>query len=216
MHILESVQECLDSSIIERLWSLIHLEDFLGALHVVTIDGERDDHLDAIVLAEVCQRSHLLGIKRTKDKVASISSLLHQGGTDVSIDRHVPSMDISRDTLLLQLFASHQDATIILHHSLTIAIYIMQRKHHTHIHRVGFLRYSGTLRSSSFLGCSFLKRNKERSTFLQHVAFLLHLRIGVHQFRECQTILVGDTEDGIFLLDCIDVTPFGGLGEDAQ
>ena len=128
-------------------------------------------------------------------------------------------MNIRRDTLLLQFFASHQNATIELHHTLAVTIYIMKRKHHTHIHRIGFLLrshlllshigLSSTSRSSSIL----LERNKDSSTFLEHISFLLHFRVGFHQFRQTQSILIGDTENRILFLYRIDITPFSSLAE---
>ncbi len=67
MHIGKSVQESLDGALVQCFRTLINLEDFLVALHIVTADGERNHELDAIGLAETCKRSHLLGIKRTED-----------------------------------------------------------------------------------------------------------------------------------------------------
>ena len=66
MHIGESLQESLDGGFVQRLLTLVNLEDFLVALHIIPIDGERNHQFDAVGLAEARQRSHLLGIERPK------------------------------------------------------------------------------------------------------------------------------------------------------
>ena len=141
-------------------------------------------------------------------------------------------MNIGRNTVLLQIVTRHQDATVILHHALAVAIHIMQRQHHANLHGVAdcCCRLDSS-RSSRFLagssrssGCRLLIRiflslgirNKQSGSLLEHVSLLLHLRIGIHELRKRQAIAVGDTEDGIFLLHCIDVTPLGGLGENTD
>ncbi len=57
-------------ALIQCFRTLINLENLLVSFHIVTADGERNHQLDAIGLAEVGKRSHLLGIKRTEDDVA--------------------------------------------------------------------------------------------------------------------------------------------------
>ena len=231
MHIGEPLQECLHGSIIQALLTLINLENLLAALHVIPTDGERNDELDAIVLAELGKWSHLLGIKRTEDKVALAGTLLQQSGTDIRIDRHIPGMNIGRNTVLLQIVTCHQDATVILHHALAVAIHIMQRQHHANLHgvadgscRLGSSRSNRFLAGSRSSGSCLLVwillslgiRDKQGGSFLEHVSLLLHLRIGIHEFRKRQSITAGDTEDGIFLLHRIDVAPLGGLSENTD
>ena len=237
MHIGKSVQESLDGAFVQCFRTLIYLEDFLVALHIVTADGERNHELDAIGLAEAGKRSHLLGIKRTEDDITCIGSLLQQGGADISVYRHVPCMHIGRDTLLFQIIASHQESTIILHHTLAITIHIMQRQHHANLHRItsrnlllsgsgsSYSRFAGSNSILILLLCLFRririllvagKRNKEGSSLLEHVTFLLHLRVCLHQFRQTQSILIGNTKNSILFLHCVDVTPFRCLSKDTN
>ena len=128
-------------------------------------------------------------------------------------------MYICRNALLLQCFTSHQDASIILHHSSAIAIYIMKRQHNPYLHSTCGLGSSYLLGSFQVLTSSnclsplgvFFVRNKEGITLLQYISFLFHLWIGIHQFWQTQSILLGNTEDGILLLHRIDVAPFNAL-----
>ena len=238
MHIGESLQESLDGGFVQRLLTLVNLEDFLVALHIIPVDGERNHQFDAVGLAEARQRSHLLGIERTEDDVALVGTFLQQGGTDIRIYRHVPGMNIGRDSLLLQLIASHQQSAVVLHHSLSVAIHIVQRQHHANLHGVAHHgRRSSTLgrrKSPRARSCGssrspgsiprlllvllqiLLIRNKQGGTLLQDVALLLHLRIRLHQFRQRQSVLVGNAKHRILLLHRINVTPFGGLGENTH
>ena len=76
MHIGKSVQECLDGHIIQRIITLINLENLSVSFYIISADRERNHHLDTVGLAEIGKRSHLLGIKRTKDDVALVSAFL--------------------------------------------------------------------------------------------------------------------------------------------
>ena len=127
MHIGKTAQECLDGRIIQRIIALINLENLFVSFYIISADRERNHHFDAVGLAEVGQRSHLLGIKWTKDDVALVSALLQECIPDISINRNVPGMHIYIGALLLQGFASQQQTAVILHHSLAVAINIMQR-----------------------------------------------------------------------------------------
>ena len=51
--IAEAVHESFHSRLVEFLSSLIHLIDILITCHVVTVNGERDDQLDAVGLHEL-------------------------------------------------------------------------------------------------------------------------------------------------------------------
>ena len=146
-------------------------------------------------------------------------------------------MDISRDALLLQIIASHQESTIILYHTLAITIHIMQRQHHAYLHRITgsslLLSGSGSC-NSRFAGSNSIlilllcllrririllvvgERNKESSSLLEHVTFLLHLRIRLHQFRQAQSIFTGNTKNSILFLHRVDVTPFRCLSKDTN
>ena len=125
MHIGKSAQECLDGRIIQRIIALINLENLSVSFYIISADRERNHHFDAVGLAEVGQRSHLLGIKRTKDDVALVSTFLQERIPDISINRNVPGTHINIGALLFQCFASQQQSAVILHHSLAVAIYIV-------------------------------------------------------------------------------------------
>ena len=130
-------------------------------------------------------------------------------------------MYICRNAFLLQCLTSHQDASIILHHSFAIAVYIVKRQHNSYLHSTGSLGNSYLLgschvfTSSNSLSalCVCFIRNKEGITLLQYISLLFHLRIGFHQFGQTQSILFGNTEDGVLLLHRIDVTPFDALSQ---
>ena len=136
MHIGKTVQKCLDGHIIQRVIALINLENLSVSFYIISADRERNHHLDAVGLAEVGKRSHLLGIKWTKDDVALVSAFLQECIPDISINRNVPGMHIYIGALLLQGFASQQRTAVILHHSLAVAIYIVQRQHHAYLYRI--------------------------------------------------------------------------------
>ena len=146
-------------------------------------------------------------------------------------------MDIGRDTLLFQIIASHQESTIILHHTLAITIHIMQWQHHANLHRITsrnlllsgsgscHSRFAGSNSILVLLLCLFRRirillvvgeRNKESSSLLEHVTFLLHLRVCLHQFRQTQSILIGNTKNSILFLHCVDVSPFRCLSKDTN
>ena len=56
--------------------TLIDLKYIRILSHIITIDGEGNDHFNIISLAETRQRLHHLGIERTKDDIHLISLLL--------------------------------------------------------------------------------------------------------------------------------------------
>ena len=76
MHIGKAVHESLDSSLVKCLRALVYLEYLLVIVHVITIDGEGNDHLDAIGLAESGKRCHLLAVERSEDDVTLVGTLL--------------------------------------------------------------------------------------------------------------------------------------------
>ncbi len=73
MHIGKSVQESLDGAFVQCFRTLIYLEDFLVALHIVTADGERNHELDAIGLAEAL-RVTLIEVAKAKTSAEGKSS----------------------------------------------------------------------------------------------------------------------------------------------
>ena len=79
----------LDGRIIQRIIALINLENLFVSFYIISADRERNHQFDAVGLAEVGQRSHLLGIKWTKDDVALVSALLQECIPDISINRNV-------------------------------------------------------------------------------------------------------------------------------
>ena len=84
----------LDGRIIQCIIALINLENLFVSFYIISADRERNHQFDAVGLAEVGQRSHLLGIKWTKDDVALVSALLQECIPDISINRNVPGMHI--------------------------------------------------------------------------------------------------------------------------
>ena len=113
----------------------------------------------------------------------------------------------------------------------------MQRQHHAYLHRItsrhlllsdsgsSYCRFAGSNSILILLLCLFRRirillvvgeRNKEGSSLLEHVTFLLHLRIRLHQFRQTQSIFTGNTKNSILLLHRVDVTPFRCLSKDTN
>lgn len=84
----------LDGRIIQCIIALINLENLFVSFYIISADRERNHQFDAVGLAEVGQRSHLLGIKWTKDDVALVSALLQECIPDISINRNVPGTHI--------------------------------------------------------------------------------------------------------------------------
>ena len=58
---------------------------------------------------------------------------------------------------------------------------------------------------------AFGERHKHPVTLLQFVSGLLHFGVGIDQFLYADTILFGYSENGLTLLNFVNITPFGGL-----
>ena len=125
MMIGETLHKCVDGILVEIAYRLIYLEDLRIRLYRVSIDRERNHHLDVIRSTEFRQGPYLFGIKWTEDDVAIVGILLQQCLTNISINRYIPCEYVSGNTLLFQRITSHQDTTIEFYHSPTVSIYVM-------------------------------------------------------------------------------------------
>ena len=93
-------------------------------------------------------------------------------------------MYVYRDAEFLNTVARHQHTAIVFYHSLAVAINVVQWQHHSQSDRtltyvVGLILYSFALLGSYYLECRI--RNLQHGSFLQRVARLTHLRVGLHQ-----------------------------------
>ena len=105
-------------------------------LHIATVDRERNDEAYAVLAAEVGYRLNLLGVQRTEDEVAVLGIGIGKHGTNISILVQVPRKDVGVDALTAQTVARHEHTTIVLGHALSVAIHVVQRQHHAHVHGV--------------------------------------------------------------------------------
>ena len=140
---------------------------------------------------------------------------LSQRLLDVAIFRNVPRTDVCRDTVGLQTVASHQHATVVLHHTLAVASIVVQGQHHadaygalTHVFSLcGRLRghlwcleccAGHTFRLLS-AGIGYL----DIVTLLQLVARGVHLWVGLDELVDGQTVLAGYAKDGLLALHLV-------------
>ena len=130
MIILESIQKLSDDSFVLIIWRLPYLEDMTVCRQLWSVDRERDNQLDIMTIYKERHRFHLFGVKRAEDDITVLGFFLIHDLMDITIFRSIPCVNINRDTQRLQTVTSHQDTTIILHHTLAIAIDIMKGQHH--------------------------------------------------------------------------------------
>ena len=211
----EALEEGVHGILRLLLQRLVDLEDLRIAGDVVATNGERDDHADVVGAAELGQGLHLLGVERSEDDVALAGFVLDERLANVGVDGYVPRADVGRDAGPPQAVASHEDAAIVLHHAASVAIDIVQGKHHAHAD--GSRAHIGTRRLRLLLllglevGLGLLERNEHRLALLQLVAVALHGGIGLDELVDGDVVLAGNAEDGVFLLRRVDVAPLGGL-----
>ena len=91
---LHTLQEGVDSGVVESGRGLIDLPDMIVLLNLIAVDGEGDDELDVVALAEVGELSHLLGVERTEDDVAVLGFGIAEYGRQVAVDGEVPGLHV--------------------------------------------------------------------------------------------------------------------------
>jgi len=122
-------------------------------------------------------------------------------------------MHVDGNARLLQAVAGHEDATVVLHHALSVAIDVMQRQHHSHAdgalaHVVGSNSRLHRLCGYNRRALSTLARewDPDDLTLLQLEVRGLHLRIRLNQLVDGDLILAGDAEDGLLALHLVQAT----------
>lgn len=130
----KTAYETLYRLLVQLFGRLIYLKDLLTFRDIVTTDGERYHHLYIIGLCKLSQLRHLFRIERAKDEVTLICSFHQQRLADISVNVHIPGMNVNGDTLLLQVVNGKQNPSVELHHAPSVAIHVMQRKHNAHTH----------------------------------------------------------------------------------
>ena len=214
MRILEAVHERVYRQFGSEHTTLINLEDMVVGLHVATVDRERDDETYAVLAAEVAYRFHLLGVERTEDKVAVLGVGVGKHLRHAGILMQVPSEDVGVDALTAQTVARHEHATVVFYHALSVAVHVVQRQHHAHVHRVSrtLLCCRRLRRRCCSSGLHLLReRNEQLLALLQHIVVLLHVGVCLHQLVDGDAELLGDAIYRVFLLYLIQVLPLRRL-----
>ena len=104
--------------------------------HVATVDRERNDEAYAVLATEVGYRLNLLGVQRTEDEVAVLGVGIGKHGANIRILVQVPCKDVGVDALTTQAIARHEHTTVVFYHALSVAVHVVQRQHHAHVHGV--------------------------------------------------------------------------------
>ena len=119
-------------------------------------------------------------------------------------------MNVYRDTVFLQFFTSHQNTTVILHHTSAVAINIMQRKHHSHpdctVAHVAIVNSGLRLHRLNRL-FHFRIRNENIVTFLEFIVGHIHFRVSLAQLLLSDAVLFCNAIDGLFLLHFVHLFP---------
>ena len=188
---------------------LVHLEDIGIVIHLVAIDAEGYEQSDIMLAGESTQRFYLFAVKRTNNQVAVGSMGIGQNAFYVSVFRNVPCPDVCRDAVCLQAVASHQHAAIELHHALAVTILVVQGQHDSDANlpvanvrslHVGLRRQlwrQGSSRGSGRLGISRRIGNLDVVALFQLIARAVHLRIGIDEFLNGDSIFTGDAKNGL-------------------
>ena len=153
----------------------------------------------------------MLRVKGTDNEIALCSSRIGQNLIDVRILSGIPGMHVDRHALFLQTVAGHEHATVVLCHATTVAVDIVQRQHHPKpdspfadvVDSLCLLRIATGLGRLLCLGC--LKfglgiGDPQHGILPQLVVRRVHLRIGLDQLLNGNTVHPGDAEDGFLLL----------------
>ena len=146
---------------------------------------------------------------------------------NIAVYRHIPRSDVCAYALSLKAVASHQYATIILHHTLSVAIHIVQRQHDANAHSrtalLCHLRCRLLCRLHRLCGCRKWSRYNKLVALLQGIVGLLHIRIGRYQLVDGYVVFLGNAINGVLLLHLVKVLILhslrrhsGGKHESAQ
>ena len=189
MIVLELLQIMHNSSLVDVRRRLPYLEDVPIRQHLRRSNGEGYHQADIVLLHKIGKHLHLFGIERSENDIALSSGRVFQNLGHISILGGIPSMNVNRQTRLLQTVAGHQDTTVVLYHPLSVAVDIVQGQHHpdTDFPLAHIIDRCLTLSSSNCrlfrIGCRrrvrFRIRDIEHSTLLQLISRLFHLGISL-------------------------------------
>ena len=206
MAVLEPFVEAEHVGIVERVAVLVDLKDVGIVVEFGGTDGERNEHADAVLLGEVAQVLHLLGVQRTDDEVAVSSGRVFQRLADIAVLSHIPRPYAGRHAGSPQAVAGHQHTTVILQHALAVAVLRVQGQHDTHANLALAHVHLGRLgcHCRRCRGCSRCLPlgvgNVDHGAFLELIARCVHLGVGVDEFLYGQPVFAGYAEDGLLAL----------------
>ena len=220
MSLGKKAQIGLNGTAVEAVGSLPDLIDLAVSRHIVAIDGEGYDHADVARLAKLGKATHLMGIERSEDDVATGSGRIGCEFLDIVVNRDIPGMHVDAEACALQAVAGHEEAPVILGHAAPVTVDVVERQHQAHMDDILAALLLGVRlgRGRRRVGHRHGRRpgNEEAVALLQRIASRLHVGICGPQLVFREAVFLGDAIDSVFLLHLVDVTPLGHLSRHGQ